>query len=103
MPSRVGRYGTLCSLQGIIIIRIKMLESDFSPIEEEGASRVDTLYSRAYLRHLFHAQEMLALEIASVHNLAFYLWLVGEARKHIVAGDFSTWKPQMVERLSQRL
>ena len=61
------------------------------------------LYSKAYLRHLFHAQELLAMQIASIHNLAFYLWLVGEARKHIIAGDFSTWKPMMVQRVSTRL
>jgi queuine tRNA-ribosyltransferase len=61
------------------------------------------MYSKAYLRHLFHAQELLALQIASIHNLAFYLWLVKEARKHIIAGDFSIWKPMMVKRLSTRL
>ena len=67
----------------------------------DGASAVDTLYSKAYLRHLFHAQELLAMQIASIHNLAFYLWLVGEARKHIIAGDFSTWKPMMVKECQQ--
>ena len=74
-------------------MRNKKWEDDYSPIEAEGASYVDTMYSRAYLRHLFHAQELLAMQIASIHNLAFYLWLAGEARKHIIAGDFSTWKP----------
>ena len=63
----------------------------------------DTMYSKAYLRHLFHAQELLAMQIASIHNLAFYLWLAGEARKHIIAGDFATWKPMMVKRVSTRL
>ena len=88
---------------GILNMRNKKWESDFSPIEADGASYVDTLYTKAYLRHLFHAQEMLGMQIASVHNLAFYLWLVGEARKHIIAGDFATWKPAMVKRLSTRL
>ena len=88
---------------GIINMRNKKWEMDFSPIEADGASSVDTLYTKAYLRHLFHAQELLAMQIASIHNLAFYLWLVGEARKHIIAGDFSTWKPMMVKRVSTRL
>ena len=84
-------------------MRNKKWETDFSPIEADGASCVDTLYSKAYLRHLFHAQELLAMQIASIHNLAFYLWLVSEARKLIIAGDFSTWKPMMVKRVSTRL
>ena len=88
---------------GIINMRNKKWETDFSPIEADGASYVDTLYTKAYLRHLFHAQELLAMQIASIHNLAFYLWLVGEARKHIIAGDFATWKPMMVKRVSTRL
>lgn len=77
--------------------------TDFSPIEEEGASYVDTAYSRAYLRHLFISQELLAMQIASIHNLAFYLWLVKEARKHILDGDFSSWKKEMTERVTRRL
>ena len=96
MPTRNGRNGMLFTKDGIINMRNKKWETDFSPIEADGASYVDTLYSKAYLRHLFHAQELLAMQIASIHNLAFYLWLVGEARKHIIAGDFSTWKPMMV-------
>ncbi len=103
MPTRNGRNGMLFTKQGIINMRNKKWEFDFSPIEEDGASKVDTLYSKAYLRHLFHAQELLAMQIASLHNLAFYLWLVGEARRHIMAGDFATWKPKMVEQVSQRL
>ena len=103
MPTRNGRNGMLFTKEGIMNMRNKKWENDFSPIEADGASYVDTLYSRAYLRHLFHAQELLALQIASIHNLAFYLWLVKEARKHIIAGDFSTWKPMMVKRLSTRL
>ena len=103
MPTRNGRNGMLFTKDGIINMRNKKWENDFSPIEADGASYVDTMYSKAYLRHLFHAQELLALQIASIHNLAFYLWLAKEARKHIIAGDFSTWKPMMVKRLSTRL
>ncbi len=87
----------LFTKNGIMNMRNKKWEDDYSPIEAEGASYVDTMYSRAYLRHLFHAEELLAMQIASIHNLAFYLWLAGEARKHIIAGDFSTWKPMMVK------
>jgi queuine tRNA-ribosyltransferase len=93
----------LFTKNGIMNMKNKKWEFDFEPIEADGASYVDTLYSRAYLRHLFHAQELLAMQIASIHNLAFYLWLVKEARKHIIAGDFATWKPMMVKRLSTRL
>ena len=101
--TRNGRNAMLFTYQGTMNMRNKKWEDDYSPIEAEGASYVDTMYSRAYLRHLFHAQELLAMQIASIHNLAFYLWLAGEARKHIIAGDFSTWKPMMVKRLSTRL
>ena len=103
MPTRNGRNGMLFTKQGIINMRNKKWEADFSPIEEDGASYVDTLYSKAYLRHLFHAQELLAMQIASLHNLAFYLWRVGEARRHIIAGDFSRWQPVMLENVSRRL
>jgi len=103
MPTRNGRNGMLFTKQGIINIKNKKWETDFSPIEEDGASYVDTLYSKAYLRHLFHAQELLALQVASLHNLAFYLWLVGEARRHIIAGDFMQWQPEMLENVSRRL
>ena len=103
MPTRNGRNGMLFTKNGIMNMKNVKWADDFSPIEEDGASFVDTLYSKAYLRHLFHAQEFLAMQIASVHNLAFYLWLVGEARRHIIAGDFSQWKPQMLARVSQRL
>ena len=103
MPTRNGRNGMLFTKHGIMNMRNKKWEMDFEPIEADGDSMVDQLYTRAYLRHLFHAQELLAMEIASIHNLAFYLWLVKEARKHIIAGDFSTWKPQMVEQVSTRL
>ncbi|MDR0745855.1 MAG: tRNA guanosine(34) transglycosylase Tgt [Mediterranea sp.] len=103
MPTRNGRNGMLFTKEGIINMKNKKWEMDFSPIEADGASVVDTLYSKAYLRHLFHAQELLAMQIASVHNLAFYLWLVREAGRHIVEGNFSTWKPLMVKKLSTRL
>ena len=103
MPTRNGRNAMLFTKNGIMNMRNKKWEFDFSPIEEDGASYVDTLYSRAYLRHLFHAHEFLAMQIASVHNLAFYLWLIAEARIHIIEGDFAVWKAKMVERLSTRL
>ena len=102
-PEQTTKIAVDTPKDGIMNMRNKKWENDFSPIEADGASYVDTMYSRAYLRHLFHAQELLALQIASIHNLAFYLWLVGEARKHIIAGDFSTWKPAMVKRISTRL
>ncbi len=103
MPTRNGRNGMLFTSEGIMNMRNKKWADDFSPIQEDGPAEVDRLYSRAYLRHLFIAQELLAMQIASIHNLAFYLWLVGEARKHIIAGDFATWKPMMLERVTRRL
>ena len=103
MPTRNGRNAMLFTSEGIMNMRNKKWEDDFSPIDPNGTAEVDTFYSRAYLHHLFKAQELLALEIASIHNLVFYLWLVREARKHILAGDFPTWKSQMVKRVSQRL
>ena len=104
MPTRKRTKMACCSPKmALSICETRKWETDFSPIEADGASSVDTLYSKAYLRHLFHAQELLAMQIASIHNLAFYLWLAGEARKHIIAGDFSTWKPMMVKRVSTRL
>jgi queuine tRNA-ribosyltransferase len=103
MPTRNGRNAMLFTKDGIMNMRNKKWEDDFSVIEEDGASRVDTLYSKAYLHHLFHAKEFLAMQIASVHNLAFYLWLVGEARRHIIEGDYALWKPMMVKRTSTRL
>lgn len=103
MPTRNGRNGMLFTKNGIMNMRNKKWADDFSPIEADGASEVDRVYSRAYLRHLMVSGELLGLQIASIHNLAFYLWLTGEARKHIVAGDFKTWKEMMVPRLMQRL
>ena len=103
MPTRNGRNAMLFTKNGVMNMRNKKWEMDYSPIEEDGASYVDTLYSKAYLRHLFHAQELLALQIASIHNLAFYLWLVREARKQILANNYAAWKSNMVKRLSNRL
>jgi queuine tRNA-ribosyltransferase len=103
MPTRNGRNGMLFTSNGIINIKNKKWEDDFSAIDENGTAFVDHQYSKAYLRHLFVAKEMLGSMIASMHNLGFYLWLVGEARKHIMQGDFASWKNNMVERVSQRL
>ena len=103
MPTRNGRNAMLFTKNGIMNMKNKKWAEDFSPIEEDGASYVDTLYTKAYLRHLFHAQEHLAAMIASLHNLAFYLWLVGQARRHILAGDYTAWKNSMVGRVMQRL
>jgi len=103
MPTRNGRNGQIFTRQGIMNMRNEKWKDDFSPLEEEGASFVDTLYSKAYLRHLINVNEILGLQIASIHNLAFYVWLVEEARRHIVAGDFSTWKPKMIENITRRL
>ncbi|MDE6178155.1 MAG: tRNA guanosine(34) transglycosylase Tgt [Duncaniella sp.] len=103
MPTRNGRNGMLFTRHGIMNMRNRKWADDFSPIQEDGPSYVDRAYSRAYLRHLFIADEILAMQIASIHNLAFYLWLVGEARRHIVAGDFKAWKEQMVVDVTRRL
>lgn len=103
MPTRNGRNGMLFTRHGIMNMRNKKWADDFSPIQEDGPSYVDRAYSKAYLRHLFVSQEILALQIASIHNLAFYLWLVKEARKHIIAGDFKPWKEEMVENVTRRL
>lgn len=103
MPTRNGRNAMLFTSKGIMNMRNKKWEDDFSPIDSEGTAWVDTFYTKAYLHHLFKAQELLALQIGSLHNLAFYLWLVGEARKHIIAGDFSVWKPSILKQVTQRL
>lgn len=103
MPTRNGRNGMLFTPNGIMNMRNKKWADDFSPIDETSECFVDQVYSKAYLRHLFIAQELLAMQIASIHNLAFYLWLVREARKHILAGDFKPWKTEMVERVTRRL
>jgi len=103
MPTRNARNGMLFTAHGTINIKNKKWEDDFSPIDEMNITYVDTEYSKAYLRHLFVAKEYLAKQIASIHNLGFYLWLVREARKHILAGDFTTWKNTMVSQMNKRL
>ena len=103
MPTRNGRNAMLFTKHGIMNMRNEKWKYDYSPIEEDGASFVDTLYSKAYLRHLFAAQELLALEIASIHNLAFYVWLTQEARKHILMDDYASWKKSMLEEVTRRL
>ena len=103
MPTRNARNGMLFTSEGTINIKNAKWKNDFSPIDPMGITFVDTDYSKAYLRHLFASNEFLAKQIASVHNLGFYLWLVREARKHIIKGDFKTWKEQMVVKMSRRL
>lgn len=103
MPSRNARNGMLFTSEGTINIKNKKWENDFSPIDPNGASFVDTAYSKAYLRHLFAANELLGKQLATLHNLSFYLWLVREARKHILAGDFASWKNTMVHQMDKRL
>ncbi len=103
MPTRNGRNGMLFTRHGIMNMRNKKWADDFSPLQEDGPSYVDTAYSKAYVRHLFIADEILAMQIASIHNLAFYLWLVDEARRHILAGDFKPWKREMIECVTRRL
>jgi queuine tRNA-ribosyltransferase len=103
MPTRNARHGLLFTQNGIINIKNEKWKNDFSPLDENGTSYVDAAYSKAYLRHLLICNELLAAQIASVHNLAFYLWLVTEARKRIIDGTFYDWKKIMVTKLGQRL
>jgi len=103
MPTRNARNGMLFTSQGHINIKNKKWEKDFSPIDPANITWVDTEYSKAYLRHLFVANEFLGKQIATIHNLGFYLWLVREARKHILAGDFREWKDKMVKQMDNRL
>ncbi|MCL2133672.1 MAG: queuine tRNA-ribosyltransferase family protein, partial [Bacteroidales bacterium] len=103
MPTRNGRTGMLFTSEGIINIKNQKWANDFSPIDPTGAAFVDTTYSRAYLRHLFIAGEMLGPVIASLHNLSFYLWLVRTAHEHIASGAFAEWKNVMVKKLNTRL
>ncbi|MDE6383626.1 MAG: tRNA guanosine(34) transglycosylase Tgt [Paramuribaculum sp.] len=103
MPTRNGRNGLLFTAHGTMNMRNKKWADDFSPLQEDGPSYVDRAYTKAYLRHLFISQEILAMQIASIHNLAFYLWLVGEARRHIIEGDFHIWKAAMIEKMNRRL
>ncbi|MEN8776809.1 MAG: tRNA guanosine(34) transglycosylase Tgt [Polaribacter sp.] len=103
MPTRNARNGMLFTAHGSINIKNKKWAEDFSPIDEMGITSVDTFYSKAYLRHLFVSKEMLGKQIASIHNLGFYVWLTREARKHIIAGDFRAWKDMMVKQMDKRL
>ncbi len=103
MPTRNARHGLLFTSEGIINIKNEKWKEEFSPIDPNMTGYVDTFYSKAYLRHLIHSKEMLGAQIASIHNLSFYLWLVKEARKHILAGTFIDWKNAMVKKLTQRL
>ncbi len=103
MPTRNARNGMLFTANGTINIKNKKWEADFSPVDEMGLTFVDREYTKAYLRHLFAANEYLGKQIATIHNLGFYIWLVREARKHIITGDFATWKEMMVKNMSQRL
>lgn len=103
MPTRNARNGMLFTANGSINMRNRKWRDDFSPIDEMGITWADTEYSKAYLKHLFSVNEMLAKQIATIHNLGFYLWLVREARKHILAGDFSVWKKKMVSQMDKRL
>jgi queuine tRNA-ribosyltransferase len=103
MPTRNARNGMLFTANGSINIKNAKWKDDFSPIDEMDITYVDTTYSKAYLHHLFKAKEFLGKQIASIHNLGFYLWLTREARKHIIAGDFSSWKDKMVRQMNNRL
>lgn len=103
MPTRNGRNGMIFTMNGKINLRNVKWADDFSPLDPEGTSFVDHTYTKAYVRHLFIAGEMLAAEIASEHNLAFYLNLVKLAREHIMAGDFLSWKNETVKKLDRRL
>ena len=103
MPTRNARNGMLFTAHGTINIKNSKWQEDFSVIDEMGITYVDTYYTKAYLRHLFTVNEMLGKQIATIHNLGFYLWLVREARKHILAGDFTSWKNQMVQQMNKRL
>jgi queuine tRNA-ribosyltransferase len=103
MPTRNARNGMLFTANGTINIKNKKWEADFSPVDEMGITFVDTEYTKAYLRHLFASNEYLGKQIATIHNLGFYMWLVREARKHILAGDFREWKEMMVKNMNQRL
>ena len=103
MPTRNARNGTIFTIEGIINIKNKKWEKDFSSLDPYGTSFVDHFYSKSYVRHLIQSKEILGKQICTLHNLTFYLWLVGEARKHIIEGDFYTWKSQMIKKVTNRL
>lgn len=102
MPTRNGRNAMLFTYEGTMNMKNKKWEDDFSPIDPNGCE-IDRIHTKAYLHHLFKAQELLAMQIASIHNLSFYLRLVGDARKHIIAGDFTPWKKSVIEQLGRRI
>jgi len=103
MPTRNGRNGQIFTSEGIVNIRNKKWENIHEPLDSNGTSYVDSAYTKAYVRHLIHSKESLGAQIASLHNIRFYLWLVEQARAHIIAGDFATWKNEMVPKLERRL
>jgi queuine tRNA-ribosyltransferase len=103
MPTRNGRNGQIFTSEGIVNIRNKKWENVHEPLDPNGTSYVDSAYTKAYVRHLIHSKESLGAQIASLHNIRFYLWLVEQARAHIIAGDFASWKNQMIPKLEQRL
>jgi len=103
MPTRNARNGMLFTAHGTINIKNRKWADDFSVLDENGTTFVDREYTKAYLRHLFVADEYLGKQIATIHNLGFYMWLVREARKHILAGDFREWKEKMVRQMDNRL
>ena len=103
MPTRNARNGMLFTAHGTMNIKNLKWKDDFSPVDEMGITYVDTDYTKAYLRHLFSVNELLGMQIATIHNLGFYLWLVREARKHILAGDFGVWKNKMVKQMDNKL
>jgi queuine tRNA-ribosyltransferase len=103
LPTRNARHGLMYTQEGVINIKNAKWKDDFSNLDDNGTSYVDKAYSKAYVRHLIHSKEYLGAQITSIHNLAFYLWLTGEARKQIIAGTFITWKNSMVKKLAQRL
>ena len=103
MPTRNGRNGMAFTSQGVINIKNKKWASDFSPLDPGLPNEMSQYYTKAYMRHLFMADEILGLQLASIQNLSFYLWLVGQAREHIIAGDYTSWKKTMVEQISKRV
>ncbi|MDA7549364.1 tRNA guanosine(34) transglycosylase Tgt [Schleiferiaceae bacterium] len=103
MPTRNGRNGQIFTSEGILNLRNKKWENVHEPLDPNGTSFVDSQYTKAYVRHLIHSKESLGAQIASLHNIRFYLWLVEQARAHIIAGDFTSWKTQMLPKLEQRL
>ena len=103
LPSRNARHGLLYTQNGIMNIKNAKWKNDFTPIDENGPSFASREYSKSYIRHLVHSNELLGAQIATIHNLSFYLWLVNEARHHIIEGDFESWKTSMIPILDKRL